>query len=187
MKLFSFKKIPIFLLFIFAVGWFLMVALPNLEPYLDHTEIGPFTPTIIDGDTIADGDMKFRISGVDACEIGQPVTFSEYSTPLDCGIYAREFLVRFINGRDVVCFDQGSRSYGRIVARCFVETEDQERSIDTDLGAFILSSGWAFPEQGEPSFAARYAWEHFVALVERRGALNGELIRPADWRRITEG
>lgn len=156
---------------------------PNLETYAGTEVHGPFSARVIDGDTLSDGVQKFRLVGVDACEMGQPIDFNNEPTSLDCGYYAKSFVVDFIGDGQVVCHDQGSRSYGRIVARCFRSNQGSGRSIDDDIGAFALHSGWAVvTEYAKVLYAFRYWLEELVAKVSLRGAWNGETMTPTEWR-----
>ena len=161
---------------------------PNMEQYAGGKKYGPFKPEVTDADTISDGDLKFRLVGVDACELGQPISFEDYEEPLDCGYFARAFVKRYIADNDVVCYDQGSRSYGRIVARCFLVIGRNPASIENDIGAFALFSGWAVStNHARGMFAARYQFEETMAKIASRGAWRGTMQTPAEWRRTHGG
>ena len=69
---------------------------PNFEAYAGTKAIGPFEASLIDGDTLSDGTVRYRLVGVDACEMGQPIDFSEEPETLDCGYYAMKFMEQFI-------------------------------------------------------------------------------------------
>ncbi|WP_227272009.1 thermonuclease family protein [Roseobacter weihaiensis] len=151
---------------------------PNMSQAIGGQKFGPFIPVIIDGDTLSDGENRFRLVGVDACEMGQPITFDGYEQPLDCGFFAKSFVERFIQDYHVICHDQGSRSYGRIVARCFVNAGQDYTSIDNDIGAFAVMSGWAtVTDHATGLFAARYIYEETLAQVSGRGAWRGAIVQ----------
>lgn len=138
-----------------------------------------FIPRIIDGDTLSDGSTTYRLVGVDACELGQPVLLRGDKEPVDCGYYARAFVERFIGDDQVICYDQGPRSYGRIVARCFSGTVE----APNDIGAFAIRSGWAEPtSHAGLLYGVKYVFEHYAAKAFRRGAQNGTYENSAAWR-----
>jgi len=70
-------------------------------------------PYVIDGDTLAFGRKRVRLWGIDAPEMD---TWQ--------GRKARAFLIKKLAGREVTCVDTGTRSYGRVVAKCYVDGED---------------------------------------------------------------
>ena len=158
---------------------------PNFEAYAGTKAIGPFEASLIDGDTLSDGTVRYRLVGVDACEMGQPIDFSEEPEKLDCGYYAMKFMEQFIADAPVICYDQGSRSYGRVVARCFRHSGTSRRSINDDIGAFALRSGWAVStDHAEGMFAFRYFYEELIAKTSLGGAWNGTSMSPSEWRRV---
>jgi endonuclease YncB( thermonuclease family) len=70
-------------------------------------------PYVIDGDTLAFGRKRVRLWGIDAPEMD--------TWP---GKQARLFLIEKLTGQSVTCIETGERSYGRIVAKCYVGGED---------------------------------------------------------------
>lgn len=166
---------------------FALFVTPNFEAYTDTKEYGPFDATLIDGDTLSDGVNRYRLVGIDACEMGQPINFANEKDTLNCGYYALRFLELFIGDHQVVCYDQGYESYNRIVARCFRYTHKERRSIQDDIGAFALRSGWAIStNHAEGLYAFRYFYEELIAKVSLRGAWNGQTMTPAEWRQHTQ-
>lgn len=164
---------------------FALFITPNFEAYSGGKKYGPFDVNMIDGDTLSDGIERFRLVGVDACEMGQPIDFAEEAETLDCGFYAKRFVENFIGADKVVCYDQGTRSYDRIVARCFRFSGQSTRSIDDDIGAFALRSGWAVStDHAEGLFAFRYFYEELMAKASLRGTWNGQSMTPDEWRQI---
>lgn len=153
---------------------------PSLAPF-GTQKYGPFVPRIVDGDTISSGEQTFRIAGVDTCEKGQPAKFPGYAEPINCGEYASAFVSRFIGKSEVVCYDLGQRTYGRIVARCFLD--EGWPTLRNDIGAFALESGWALPtDHATISYAIAYQFKSFSARLKKNGFWNGEVENPASWR-----
>ncbi|WP_120632590.1 thermonuclease family protein [Ruegeria sp. EL01] len=159
----------------------LLYLAPNIEHLSGGKAYGPFVPRIIDGDTLVDGDIRFRLVGVDACEMGQPISFPDQEGELNCGYFARAFIEDFIAGQQIVCYDQGGRSYDRIVARCFAGAGWP--TMRTDIGGFAIYSGWAVPtKHAGDLFRARYLLEYMLAKLAWRGAWNGSSVHPEVWR-----
>ncbi len=77
-----------------------------------------------DGDTLVVERTPVRLQGVAAPERNQPL-----------GREATRFLRALVLGREVVCHPDGSRSWDRIVARCYLDGQD--------LGAALVAAGLA--------------------------------------------
>ena len=71
------------------------------------------TPGITDGDTIRCAGERVRIHGIDAPERHTPA-----------GPAATRAMADLTRGQTVTCIGQGYRSYGRLVARCYVGVMD---------------------------------------------------------------
>ena len=68
---------------------------------------------VIDGDTIWVGITKIRLQGVSAPELDEPL-----------GLKAKDFMRKFLNGKQVTCKLDGTVTYDRKVAICFIDGED---------------------------------------------------------------
>ena len=77
-----------------------------------------------DGDTIEIGEVAVRLQGVAAPELRDPL-----------GREAGEAMRRLVLGRVVECVPDGSRSYDRIVAVCFLD--------GLDIAAWLIGRGLA--------------------------------------------
>lgn len=162
------------------LGGLLFIA-HNVEPLAGGKSYGPFFPNIIDGNTLGNGAERFRLVGVDSCEMGQSIQFPDQEGELNCGYFARAFIEEFVADQEVTCYAQGARSYERIVARCFVG--GGWPSMETDVGAFAIYSGWAVPtEHAGAMFQARYLMEYMMARAAQRGTWNGSSVLPSVWR-----
>lgn len=83
------------------------------------------TAYAIDGDTIrVEGEGKVRLQGVAAPERNEKG-----------GTEATDFMKRLVNGKDVRCELDGSRTYDRRVGICFLEGRD--------IGEAIIAAGLA--------------------------------------------
>ena len=80
---------------------------------------------VIDGDTIHIGSNKIRLQGINAPELEEPY-----------GKQAKWALHKLVKGQTITAQPNGETSYGRIVAKCFLED-------GTDLGAKMVEMGLA--------------------------------------------
>lgn len=85
--------------------------------------IGPVS-YVVDGDTIRIGARTIRLQGLDAEELSEPT-----------GHPARSVLEGLVAGRTVACTPDGTSSYGRIVARCYID--------GIDIAIPMVAGGWA--------------------------------------------
>lgn len=122
---------------------------------------------VVDGDTLRIGDVRIRLTGLDAPELGQTCT-DVLGASWSCGQEARGFVVGVVAGQTVSCTPTGRDRYGRTLARCSV--------AGADLGGQIVEAGWAVADMG-------YFAEAADAQTARRGIWAGTFEAPAQWRR----
>jgi len=122
---------------------------------------------VTDGDTIAIGDAKIRLKGIDAPEMDQ--TCSRSGRSYRCGDAARRALIAIVSGEPVQCRAAGRDRYRRILARCTVQGRD--------IGARMVEEGWAV------SYGRDYTLQEMRAQSQGVGLWAGEFERPQDWRR----
>ncbi len=129
------------------------------------TESHTGRPRVSDGDSLMFGGEKVRLLGLDAPEIEQMCRKSagEYA----CGRQARDALVGFIGGREVVCTGRQRDRYGRLLGSC--------RAGGEDVNARMVESGWAV---AYGDFEA----EEATARQNGAGLWDGSFERPRDWR-----
>lgn len=89
---------------------------------------------VIDGDTLALGDVKIRLHGIDAPEL-QQVCSDMHGGTWTCGQWSKAVLSRLATAV-VRCVQKDIDRYDRIVGVCFVN--------DTDLNAAMVAKGAAF-------------------------------------------
>ena len=88
----------------------------------------PVTPLVgraeaVDGDTLRPGDVRVRLTGLDAPEPDQTcIDAGGASWP--CGRQARGFVAGLIEGQPVTCRPDGRDRYRSVLARCFVSGGD---------------------------------------------------------------
>jgi endonuclease YncB( thermonuclease family) len=118
----------------------LAMAGPNIIRPINGTAI------IHDGDTLSIGKQRIRLQGVSAPEFSDPR-----------GPRSRAALEDIVNGRDLACWPDGTKSFKRIVARCFIG--------EIDIGRALIVQGWAFADR-------RFAQDYDGAeLAARRSGL----------------
>jgi len=99
----------------------------KLKPKINPTSFEPFSgyAHVIDGDTIKIRGMKIRLAGVNAPELDKPY-----------GVKSKYEMVKIVKGKTVYVVPDGTTSYDRIVATCYVDG-------DVDNGAELVRRGLA--------------------------------------------
>jgi endonuclease YncB( thermonuclease family) len=125
---------------------------------------------VIDGDTIALGDQRIRLWGIDAPEIRQECIRDGASYP--CGRAAKAFLEALVGSESVACGEVAQDRHRRSVARCWAS--------GGDIGEAVIRAGWALDY-------SRYS-RGFYSSAERgaqlgmAGMWNGVFETPWAWR-----
>lgn len=122
-------------------------------------------PRVVDGDTLAIGQDRIRLTGIDAPERAQ--TCAREGRDWDCGQEARRHLLRLIGGADVRCEGRARDRYGRWLATC--------TAGGLELNARMVADGFAVA-------FGNYEAEETDARARREGIWAGTFDRPRDWR-----
>lgn len=131
------------------------------------------TARVIDGDTIAIGDRRIRLHGIDAPERHQ--TCERRNNVWGCGKFAQTLLSDLIGGEEVVCdITVEHDKYDRSVAVCSVAGRDLGRQMVQDGAAF------AYVE-----YSAQYVGEEAFAKAAGFGIWAGHVVTPARYRHPT--
>jgi endonuclease YncB( thermonuclease family) len=128
------------------------------------------TARVIDGDTIALGNIRLRLRGVDAPETDQ-VCLDAVGRRWTCGIDARDRLKEHIGGRELSCVGGDKDRYGRTLAVCSAGAED--------INAWLVREGWAL---AYVQYSRAYVADQSAARDGRKGLWVGAFIAPWDWR-----
>lgn len=88
---------------------------------------------VIDGDTISIRNQRIRIAAIDACERDQ--TGLKDGKLWRCGVAARSYLGKMIDGQHVRCDIIDKDQYRRLVGQCFIG--------DVDIGLAMVNAGLA--------------------------------------------
>lgn len=144
----------------FAAAW--------LEQWSTEKFAGPVR--VIDGDSLAMGERRLRLKGIDAPELAQRC--SRDSFEYACGEDARSRLRALIGGDTVSCAGEGIDRYGRNLVRC--------KAGGRDLNRMMVRSGHAvsFGDYGE---------EETVARQQGAGLWAGDFDLPKEWRAVHGG
>jgi endonuclease YncB( thermonuclease family) len=128
---------------------------------------------VVDGDTLALGELRFRLHGIDAPELRQECREGERQVP--CGEMARQQLERLLRGAPRLSCDLMERDhYGRSVARC-------TRSDGVEVNRAMVRQGWALPYL---AYGGRiYAADLRRARGDRLGLHHMSYEVPAAYRR----
>jgi endonuclease YncB( thermonuclease family) len=112
---------------------------------------------IIDGDTLAIGETKIRLHGIDAPETDQ-LCLDRSAAKWMCGIAARDHLAQHIAGRSIECVSDGTDPYQRRFAGC--------RLGEEDLNAGMVREGFAL---AFVKFSKAYVDDETEARKAQRG------------------
>ena len=128
------------------------------------------TARVIDGDTIVVGDVKVRLEGIDAPELGQTCG-GGWLASWPCGQEAASHLSRLVRDRVVHCDSLGTDAYGRMLGSCTTE--------GLDLNADMVRNGlaWAFVK-----YSTRFSVLEADARARRVGIWSGEAKPAWVWR-----
>jgi endonuclease YncB( thermonuclease family) len=152
----------------FGVGGAFALALLGAFTLSDSPIMG--TARAVDGDTIAIGQQRIRIWGIDAPESAQ--TCQREGREWDCGHAATIIMTKILDRGPVSCVQKDTDRYKRIVAQCF--------SGSADIGGLMVRGGWAVDYT---HYSGGYYTEaQRAASNERLGIHAGTFENPADWR-----
>jgi endonuclease YncB( thermonuclease family) len=131
------------------------------------------TATITDADTIVIGGETIRLQGVDAPETDQ-ICLDSRGGLWNCGIDARDRLIRYIGSRETSCAPNGKDAFGRRLATCSTN--------EGDLGAWLVREGLGL---AFIRYSSAYVAEEAIARSGQKGMWAGAFIAPWDWRART--
>ena len=124
---------------------------------------------VVDGDSFFLDGREIRLFGIDAPEYGQ-YCFDRYNNKYNCGREAAEVLKKLISSK-VTCQKQTKDKYGRIVAVCFNEKDEINKSM--------VEKGWAVAYE---RYTNDYNFAEKSAKSKREGIWQGRFIRPELYR-----
>lgn len=126
-------------------------------------------PKAIDGDTIAMGDQRIHLYGIDAPEPDQ--TCNANGKQWACGRDATYALAYEIDDHWVTCRERGRMENGDLIAVC--------RAGPYDLGARMVAQGWAMADRRQ---STDYVAQEEKARAAAKGIWRGAVVPPWEWR-----
>ncbi|WP_245515336.1 thermonuclease family protein [Rhizobium deserti] len=149
---------------VIALFSLLLLIVAKLDRSQEVEISGPFHA--IDGDTLAAGDERLRLTGLDAPELDQTCEDSG-GAAWDCGRDARQLLARLVRQSAATCHGRGRDRYRRLLVTC--------RAGAGSINAELVRRGMAVA-------AGQFEQEQAAARGERQGIWAGEFDAPRDWR-----
>lgn len=125
--------------------------------------------SVIDADTLEIHGKRIRLEGVDAPEGSQRC--GAVGQEWACGQQAAMALSGWLGERTVSCNPKGQDRYERLLARCFVDSEDVQ--------SWLVLNGWALAYR---QYSTDYVAAEEVAQSRKAGLWQGEFVPPWDWR-----
>ena len=92
---------------------------------------------VVDGDTLRDETVTYRLFGIDAPEAGQRCAKKGGGT-WQCGNEATSEMERLVIGKDVVCDNRGQDEYDRVLAVCKAD------GVEINAAMIEASLAWSF-------------------------------------------
>lgn len=137
---------------------------------------------VIDGDTFSIRQQRIRIAAIDACERDQ--TGSKNGVIWNCGIEARRFLARMIDGKHVRCVEVDRDQYKRLVGQCFID--------NSDIGLEMVKAGKAslllrYLPRSHPIDLDQYRRAEARARQRGQGLWGAQVESPSSYRRSHSG
>lgn len=127
---------------------------------------GPFR--VVDGDTLAVGNQRLRLTGIDAPELAQTCRLRQ-GEEWACGEAARALLVRLIAGAALECRGSSTDRYHRLLVSCFGNGQN--------IAALMVREGLALS-----TGATTFRREQASAEAARAGIWSGAFEHPREWR-----
>lgn len=124
----------------------------------------------LEGDVLSINDTPVRLMGIDAPDPGQKCK-NRYGRELDCFKVATAVLAAMVKDEEVTCTVSEKDRNGELKGECRVR--------GVDLGAAMVSRGWAFHYA---SLSAVYQKGEAYAQSKRMGLWAGQVEKPWQWR-----
>ena len=129
-------------------------------------------PRVVDADTLAYGEERVRVEGIDAPEMRQSCRSARGDT-YKCGVVATEALKARIGSDPVTCEGDSRGRYGRLIGFCYF-------ADGTDLNGWVVRQGHAMAYK---QYSEKYVSQEDQARAEGLGIWQGKFIEPWNWRR----
>ncbi len=127
---------------------------------------------VIDGDTIALGELRIRLQGIDAPELTQKCRDKKSMQAYKCGEAAKEYLIKLIGIQKVSCTDEGLDKYRRQLSYCYVG--------DINLNREMVRTGNALAYS---KYDLYFIKEEMQARWNKAGVWGSEFTKPKVFRK----
>lgn len=128
---------------------------------------------VIDGDTLAIGDTRIRLFGIDAPELRQSCQRSN-GARWACGAWSKGQLQALVGRGAIRCVPRDTDRYGRMVGVCYANGQD--------VNAAMIARGAAIAYR---RYAVDYVPQERTAKAARQGIWQGPHVTPASYRRAS--
>jgi len=118
-----------------------------------------------DGDSLALGEARLRLRGIDAPELVQ--TCTKAAKPWNCGLEAKRALAALVADRQIECAGSQRDKYDRLLVIC------SSGSLDINREMVVKGLAVSFGD---------YELEEGEARAARRGLWGSEFVVPSEWR-----
>lgn len=130
--------------------------------------------TVTDGDSIVLNGVRIRLLGIDAPEYRQQC-YDAGGKGYDCGLRAKEELIRLIGRAKVVCDSEQKDIYNRDLSTCYAN--------GINLNRRMLENGWAVAYRTERE---DYLAAEQQAKKNKRGIWQGKFMKPELYRILSK-
>lgn len=127
---------------------------------------------VIDGDTIALGELRIRLQGIDASELTQECRDKKSMQTYKCGEAAKEYLIKLIGAQEVSCTNEGLDKYKRQLSYCYVR--------DINLNSEMVRTGNALAYS---KYDLYFIKEEIQARWDKAGIWGSEFEKPEVFRK----
>jgi endonuclease YncB( thermonuclease family) len=127
---------------------------------------------VMDGDSFAIGEDRFRLKGIDAPELHQTCK-DERGQDWECGATARQALVDLLSEPRLSCDSEVADRYHRALATCTTIRSTDIASDQVRDGMAVSDDFYGLRSYGE---------EEDRATLEKRGIWRGDFMPPDEWR-----
>jgi endonuclease YncB( thermonuclease family) len=154
------------------VAWFSTFVLFLLLTLAGHAHADELIEKVrvVDGDTLAFGAARVRLSGIDAPETHQTCQ-DRAGQAYRCGLSAAAALIGEIGGAPLRCTGNQHDRYRRLIATCFKGNED--------LNGWMVAHGWALAYR---HYSDLYMPLEDAARRTKAGIWAGDFEAPWVWR-----
>ena len=127
--------------------------------------------TAVDGDSLAQGERRIRLDGIDAPEFVQ-VCYDADNREYPCGADALHYLENLLKDAEVRCDClENKDKYDREICECFAD--------DVSLNKTMIFTGYAVTYRSD-----KYVADEQNAKEHKRGIWRGKFMRPALYRAL---